>query len=150
MQKNQYIYLMLVFDHQCASNKVTRRTVTDIFERTFFKKTIFRWVNIWAYPSGSQHSRLYGTPEVHKIKSNSEVPSFRPIVFSLDSFNYNLTRFLSDTLIPFIPTDYCSQDSFSFLKGNHRMSVLDYFVKSFDVWSLFANMLHCTKNEVFH
>ena len=30
------------------------------------------------YPSGSQHSRLYGTPKVHKIKSDSEVPSFRP------------------------------------------------------------------------
>ena len=30
------------------------------------------------YPSGSQPSGLYGTPKVHKITSNSEVPSFRP------------------------------------------------------------------------
>ena len=33
------------------------------------------------YPSGSQPSRLHGTPKVHKIKSNSEVPSFRPNCF---------------------------------------------------------------------
>ena len=42
------------------------------------------------YPSGSQPSRLYGTPKVHKIKSNSEVPSFRSIVSSIGSFNFSL------------------------------------------------------------
>ena len=45
------------------------------------------------YPSGSQTSRLCGTPKVQKIKSNSEIPSFTPIVSSIGSFNYNLSRF---------------------------------------------------------
>ena len=67
------------------------------------------------YPSGSQPSRLHGMPKVHKIKSNSEVPSFRPIVSSIGSFNY-ISRFLCDMLTPFIPRDYCTQDSFSFVK----------------------------------
>ena len=67
------------------------------------------------YQSGSQPSRLYSTPKVHKIKSNSEVPSFRPIVSSIGSFNY-ISRFLCDMLTPFIPRDYCTQDSFSFVK----------------------------------
>ena len=55
------------------------------------------------YPSGSQPSRLYGMPKVHKIKSSSAVPSFRPIVYSIGSFNYNLSRFLCDMLTRFIP-----------------------------------------------
>ena len=58
------------------------------------------------YPSGSQPSRLHGTPKVQKIKSNSQVTSFRPIVSSIGSFNYNLSRFLCDIFTPFIGTDY--------------------------------------------
>ena len=32
------------------------------------------------YSSSSRPSRLYGTHKIPKIKSNSELPSFRPIV----------------------------------------------------------------------
>ena len=85
-------------------------------------------------------SRLYGTPKVHKIKSNSEVPSFRPIVSSIGSFNYNLSRFLCDMLTPFILTDYCTQDSFSFVKEVQEVSVSEYFMVSYDVCSLFTNI----------
>ena len=92
------------------------------------------------YPSGSQPSRLYGTPKVHKIKSNSAVPSFRPIVSSIGSFNYNLSRFLCDILTPFILTDYCTQDSFSFVKEVQEVSVSDYFMVSYDLCSLFTNI----------
>ena len=92
------------------------------------------------YPSGSQPSRLYGTPKLHKIKSNSEVSSFRPIVSSIGSFNYNLSRFLCDMLTPFILTDYCTQDSFSFVKEVQEVSASDYFMVSYDVCSLFTNM----------
>ena len=92
------------------------------------------------YPSGSQPSRLYGTPKVHKIKSNPEVPSFRPIVSSIGSFNYNLSRFLRDMLTPFILTDYCTQGSFSFVKEVQEVSVPDYFMVSYDVCSLFTNI----------
>ena len=58
------------------------------------------------YPSGWQPSRLYGTPKIHKMKYNFEVPSFRPTVSSIGSFNYNLSRFLCNVLTPFIPTGY--------------------------------------------
>ena len=89
------------------------------------------------YPSGSQ-PRLYGTPKVHKIKSNYEVPSFRPIVSSIGSFNYNLSRFLCDMLILFIPTNYCTQDSFLFVKEVQEVNVSDVFMVSYDVCSLFT------------
>ena len=78
------------------------------------------------YPSGSQPSRLYGTPKVHKIKSNSAFPSFRPTISSIGSFNHNLSRFLCDMLTPFIPTNYCTQDSFSFVKEVQEVSVSDH------------------------
>ena len=91
------------------------------------------------YLSGSQPSRLHGTPKVHKIKSNSEVPSFRPIVSSIGNFN-DLSRFLCDMLTPFILIDYCIQDSFSFVKEVQEVSVSNYFMVSYDVCSLFTNI----------
>ena len=51
------------------------------------------------YPSASQPSSLCGTPKFHKIKFNSEVRSFRPVVSSIGSFNYNISRFLCDMLM---------------------------------------------------
>ena len=92
------------------------------------------------YPSGSQPSRLYNTRKVHKIKSNSEVPSFRPRVSSIGSFNFNLSRFLCDMLTPFILTDYFTRDSFSFVKEVQEVSVSDYFMVSYDDCSLFRNI----------
>ena len=92
------------------------------------------------YPSGSQPSRLYGTPKVHKIKSDSRVPPFRRIVSSIGNFNYNISRFLCDMLTPFILTDYCTHDLFSFVKEIQEVSVSDYFMVSYDVCSLFTNI----------
>ena len=43
-------------------------------------------------------------------------------------------------LTPFILTDYCTQDSFSFVKEVQEVSVSDYFMVSYDVCSLFANI----------
>ena len=43
-------------------------------------------------------------------------------------------------LTPFILTDYCTQDSFSFLKEVQEVSVSDYFMVSYDVCSVFTNM----------
>ena len=100
------------------------------------------------YSSGSQSSRLYGTPKVHKIKSNSKVPQFTLIVSSIGSFKYNISRFLCDMLILFILTDYCTQDSFSFVKEIQEVSVSDYFMVSYDVYSLFTNTLLNKTNDL--
>ena len=43
-------------------------------------------------------------------------------------------------LTPFILTDYCTQDSFSFVKEVQEVSVSNYFVGSYDVCSLFTNI----------
>ena len=92
------------------------------------------------YQSDSQRSRLYGTSKVHKIKSNSEVPSFRLIVSSIGSFNYNISRFLCDMPTPFVLTDYCTLNLFSFVKEYQELSVSHYFMVSYDVFSMFTNI----------
>ena len=113
-----------------------QRYLTELKKKQFLDDATYERL----YSSGSQPSRLYGTSKVHKIKSNSEVPSFRPIVSSIGSFNYNLSRFLCDMLTPFILTDYCTQDSFSFVKEVQEVSVSEYFMVSYDVCSLFTNI----------
>ena len=112
-----------------------QRYLTELKKKHFLDDATYERL----YSPGSQPSRLYGTSKVHKIKSNSEVPSFRPIVSSIGSFNYNLSTFLCDMLTPFILIDYCTQDSFSFVKEVQEVSVLDYFMVSYDVCSLFTN-----------
>ena len=43
-------------------------------------------------------------------------------------------------LTPFILTDYCTQDSFSFVKEGQEVGVLDYLMVSYDVCSQFTNI----------
>ena len=84
------------------------------------------------YPSGSAPARIYGTPKMHEFSSSDSFPKLRPIVSSIATFNYNLTRFLCDLLAPIVPNDYCCKDIFLlFLKL--RMQI---FPKCF----LFATM----------
>ena len=81
---------------------------------------------------------MYSTPQILKgkqAKFNSKVPSSGQIVSSIRSFNYNLFSSLCDMLAPFISTDYCTQDSLSFVQ---EVSVSDYFMISYDVRGLFT------------
>ena len=113
-----------------------QRYLRELKKKQFFDDATYERI----YPSGSQPSRLYDMRKVHKIKSNSDVPSFRPRVSSVGSFNFNLSRFLCDMLTPFILTDYFTQDSFSFVKEVQEVSDSDYLMVSYDVCSLFTNI----------
>ena len=59
------------------------------------------------------------------MKSKSDKLKVRPIVSSINTYNYDLSRFLADLLLPFINKDYCAEDT---------------FMVSYDVISLFANI----------
>ena len=50
---------------------------------------------------------------MHKARGPDSVPSFRPIVSSKGSCNYKLAKYLCSLLQPQIPSDYCTQHSFS-------------------------------------
>ena len=66
------------------------------------------------YSSGSAPARIYATPKMRKFFSSDSFPKFRPIVSSIDTFNYNLARFLCDLISPLVPNDYSCKDTFSF------------------------------------
>ena len=46
---------------------------------------------------------IYGTPKMHKFSSSDSFPKLRPIVSSIDTFNYNLACFLCDLLSLWVP-----------------------------------------------
>ena len=64
------------------------------------------------YPSGCAPAPIYSTPKMHKFSFSDSFPKLRPIVSSIDTFNYNLARFLSDLFSPLLPNDYSYKDTF--------------------------------------
>ena len=140
---NQQMYALLS-DKNKLSEDLTKlregqlqRYLRELKNKQFLDDATYERI----YQSGSQRSRLSGTPpKVHQINSNSEVLSFRLIVSSIGSFNYNLSRFLFDMLTPFILTDYCTLDSFSYVKEDQEVSVSHYFMVSYDVFSMSTNI----------
>ena len=90
------------------------------------------------YPTGSSTARIYGLPKLHKLKSDSDVLKLRPIISSIGTYNYNLSKFLANKLTPFIDYQFCATDSFSFVKEIKEVSFNSNFLISFDVCSLFT------------
>ena len=87
---------------------------------------------------------LYGTTKIHKFKEKSDVPLVRPIVLSINSYNYNFASYLCELLTPFIPA-HCTKDSFAFIKDIQEISTQDLLMVSYDVCSLFTNItLNCS------
>ena len=67
------------------------------------------------YPSDSAPARMYCNPKMHKFFSSDSLPKLRPIVSSIGTFNYSLTRFFCDFLSPLVRNDYSCKDNFSFV-----------------------------------
>ena len=77
------------------------------------------------------------THEMYKFSSSD---SFRQIVWSIATFNYNLIRFLCDLLSPVVPNDYFWKDTFSFLSKIKNANISKKFLISYDATSLFTNI----------
>ena len=77
---------------------------------------------------------------MHKFSSSDSFPKLRPIVSSIDTFNYNLTRFLCDLLSPLVANDYSCKDTFSFVSQIKNANLSKKFLVSYDVTSLFTNI----------
>ena len=78
---------------------------------------------------------------MHKIKSSTEIPPFRPIVSSINTYNYRLAKYLCTLLKPHLPTTYTISDTFSFVQELGTINLSNKFMVSFDVASLFTNIL---------
>ena len=95
------------------------------------------------YPKGSSPAHIYALPKLHKLSSHNSLSSdipFCPIVSSIGTYNYNLAKYLCNLLSPYIPDDYCTKDSFTFVKEIQEVSLNNSFHVSFDVSSLFTNI----------
>ena len=114
----------------------------DDFKQEFLTKRFFN-ENEYdkLYPSGSAPAHIYGTPEMHKFSSSDSFPKLRPIVSSIGTFNYNLGHFLCDLLSPLVPNGYSCKDTFSFVSQIKNANLSKKFLVSYDVTSLFTNIL---------
>ena len=78
---------------------------------------------------------------MHKFSPSDLFPKLCPIVSSIDTFNYNLARFLCDLLSPLVPSDYSCKDTFSFVCQINNANISKIFLVSYDATSLFTNIL---------
>ena len=78
---------------------------------------------------------------MHKFSPSDLFPKLCPIVSSIDTFNYNLARFLCDLLSPLVPSDYSCKDTFSFVCQIKNANISKIFLVSYDATSLFTNIL---------
>ena len=86
-------------------------------------------------PSGSSPGVLYGLPKVHKASC-----PFRPIVSSVNTYNYNLASYLVRVLQPISTNQHSVKDSFSFADRAKKYKHNNGIMCSLDVCSLFTNV----------
>ena len=63
-----------------------------------------------------------------------------PIISSIGTYNYHLSKFLTDLLDPIIPTSHCTKDSFTFCEEIKKVSATNRCLISYDVCSLFTSI----------
>jgi len=85
---------------------------------------------------GSTAGVLYSLPKIHK----SGCP-FCPIVSSINTYNYNLASFLVGVLKLISTSQFTIKDSFSFVDWVKSHKHNNQIMCSFDVCSLFTNVL---------
>ena len=77
---------------------------------------------------------------MYKPRGPNSLPPFRPIVSSIGIYNYELAKYLCSLLQSYIPSNYCTQDSFTFVNEIQDIPLSGNFMVSFDVESLFTNI----------
>ena len=75
---------------------------------------------------------------MHTLTESGAFPKFRPIVSSVGTYNYNLAKYLCNLLSPHYPEQYCRKNTF--VEELKRLSLVDKFLVSFDVTSLFTSI----------
>ena len=91
---------------------------------------------------------MYGLPKLHKVKSPDVVQPFRSIVFSVNTYNYQLAKYLSNLLQLHLPSTYTISDTFSFVQEPNSTNISKKFMVSFDVVTLLTNIPGILVNRV--
>ena len=98
-------FLKLSSDPTLRREGNLQRFLSTLKNKYFFTKE--QCDNIYAFDS--QPARIHSIPKKHTLKSSADILTFRPIVSSIGTYNYNLAKFLTDMLDPVIPTEYCAR-----------------------------------------
>ena len=109
-------FLKLRSDPSIGREGKLQRFLRTLNKKGFFSKEQYESI----YPGGSKLARLNGNPKTHKLKSESDKLTFRPIVSSIGAYNYKLAKFLTRMLDLVIPKDHCTKDFFPFCKEIKR------------------------------
>ena len=91
-----------------------QRFLRKLKNEGFFNDDVYKSV----YPTGSRPARMYSLPKLHKMFDS--VPAFRPILSSIGTYNYQLTKFLVKLLDDVILNHHSTKDTFSLLKNLKR------------------------------
>ena len=115
------IYIRKIFEiikdrrklKEISTNLTTiREGLLQRFLRSMKDKKIFtkeKYEKIYA--NDSEVMFIRGTPKIHKLKRNIiNDSSLRPIISSIDTYSYNLAKFLSSLLKPVISATFCTKD----------------------------------------
>ena len=109
----------------------TNRLLETLFKQNIIdEETKFRLRS-----SGSKPGIMYGLPKIHK----PDVP-MRPILSTIDSHNYQVSKYLNNLLSPFIDSPFIVKDSFDFVNEITNFKNDGYIMASFDIKSLFTNI----------
>lgn len=85
--------------------------------------------------TGTKPGIMYGSPKVHKRGAPT-----RPVLSTIKTPNYSLSKFLVETLKPIVGNAYTIKDSFEFCKLMSGTRNNNYHMASYDVISLFTNI----------
>ena len=77
---------------------------------------------------------------MYKLTDSDSFPELRPIVSYVGTYNYSLAKYLCSLLSPHLPEQYCMKDTFTFAEELKWVSLVDKFLVSFNVTSLFKNI----------
>ena len=76
---------------------------------------------------------------MYKFSSRDSFPKLSPIVSTIGTFNYNLTRFFCNLLSPLVPHINSCKDTFSFVSQTKNANFCKKILVSYNVTSLFTN-----------
>ena len=94
-----------------------QRFLRTLKKKGFFEDSIYDGI----YPKGSNPARIYGLPKLHKSFPAGTYPPFRPIVSSIGTYNYKLSKFLCTLLNPLISNEHSTKDTFTFVEDIKKL-----------------------------
>jgi hypothetical protein len=104
-------------------------------DELFKKGVIAENVRTQLKSTGSKFGIMYGLPKVHK----QNLP-LRPILSTVGTANYSLSKFLVSLLSPLSQNEFTIKDTFCFVNEITNLPNMGYTMASFDVVSLFTNI----------